>query len=205
MSIKKKWMVLAIVLVGLCTVSCGDGDDNQDTEKSIDYIVTTVVKTAVLKEEINYSFSYRYNLQPTEAITIYQDFNYKYSLGKKDGYLFLYVSQRENGAWRTYPDSGGYGTSYIISINDGFATETFSVGKVSNINAIEVKINPKEAGSDSTHPIVGRSMVINPSYGYAMGFTTEDGIIKYLRVFIKYFELESNGALGDVTIQYQLY
>ena len=207
---KKKyfWSLLTIMMVAMLSVgfaSCGGENDddmtktpnlNENTnsnEDVNDYTATTTVKTVTLKNGYqNASTTLLVN-----DIIIYADFNYKYSLLMKSGKLHLSVYQRENGSWHGYIDGKGLG--YVYNGQSQNLTKTMTVGKVDNINSIKEKVS-----EGYSYPS-GEPQTIQPNYGYAMAYTTEDKITKYLRVYINEYSLDSNGALNTITIQYQLY
>lgn len=186
-----------LLLAGLF-VNCSSDDDEgngepttDNTETKSDYTATNKVKTVTIKS---------YDVQERNDITIYEDFNRKYSLTYCIGYLYLFPYERISGVWSCRIDRNYYGypisneiKSYNIAIQD--------MGKMNGISAIVGK-NIK-----SEHNGVGRAIYPNlqPYHGYAMSFKTEDDEVKYLRVYFSKYTTDEYGQISSITIQYQLY
>lgn len=190
MRIKNYWMMLAIALAGLCTISCG-GDDDEDvtpdnngntTEVTTDYTVTTTIKTVTL---------YIYN----NSVVFYQDYNNRYSIILIGGTIQVCHSCRSGEGW-TSKLSGD-----VIN-NCGIE----AVGKVSNLTDI---VSKDVAGGSGVRNGYGGNCwyeaPFQPNYGYSIMFTTEEAEQKYMRVYAINYALDYEGVLQSVTIQYQLY
>ncbi len=196
---------MMVAMLSFCFVSCGGNDkdddltqppslneDNHSNEDVNDYTATTAIKTATLKN--GYSDGGRF----INEIIIYEDFNYKYSLWMSEGKLYLCVYKREDGSWHGYRDSNEVG--YIDDNKESQnLTKTMTVGKVDNINSIKDKVSVSYS-----YPS-GEPQTIQPNYGYAMAYTTENKVRKYLRVYIYEYSLDGNGSLNTIKMQYQVY
>lgn len=188
MRIKNYWMMLAIALAGLCTISCG-GDDDEDvtpdnngntTEVTTDYTVTTTIKTVTLLSNLRIDF--------------YQDYNNRYSIILYDGTIRVVHECRSGEGW-TSKLSGD-----VIN-NCGIE----AVGKVSNLTDI---VSKDVAGGSGFYELYGYNAYkapFQPNYGYSIMFTTEEAEQKYMRVYAINYALDYEGVLQSVTIQYQLY
>ena len=76
------------------------------------------------------------------------------------------------------------------------------MGKIANISDVASKnVHGGDNGSDYNR----YWLKFQPSHGYAVMFTTENGEQKYLRVYAKDYYLENNSFIESITIQYQLY
>lgn len=185
-------MFAAMMAVSLVTISCGDDDDpkdkngeeNNETVINPEYIATSTVKEAKLTVEENCYHAY---------CVVYVDFNYKYVLNLRSGYLALEPFSRQNGKWEIdYANIAGYGNrrsrNNLAIIED--------MGKLNMIADIMEK------------NIIGDgwiALMAQPQHGYAMRFKTENNEWKYLRVYIKGYTLDADEALSSITVQYQLY
>lgn len=195
---KKKLFVFSFLflLAGLL-VSCSSNDDEgngeptpDNTETKSDYTATNKVKTVTIES---------YNPSKGNDITIYEDFNRKYSLAYYIGYLYLLPYERINGSWHLRID-----TSYGMPYNNLIHSSNIAIqdmGKMNGISAIVGK-NIK-----SGHNGEGRAIYPNlqPYHGYAMFFKTEDDEVKYLRVYCSKYTTDEYGQISSITIQYQLY
>lgn len=199
-TMKKKdllFFTFLFLLTGLF-VSCGDDDDNDDgnggvppteqgnTEIKTDYTATYQVKTATIK---GINDTYFNNV----GITIYEDFNTKYSLAYESGILYLLPYERVGGAFNLKLRTNYYGHP----IEGGWYSDKVSakdMGKVSGLSSVTTKL--KES---VYYP------KLQPYHGYAMYFTTEDGEVKYLRVYCSGYTLDNFGQLNTITLMYQLY
>ena len=84
-------------------------------------------------------------------------------------------------------------TGYLSDI------KLMSVGKVDGISNITTKdIQAQGSYSDC-------SVEVQPQYGYAGYFLTEDGEKKFIRIWVKDYYLDTQGMLYSVTVEYQLY
>lgn len=222
MNIKKYWMVLAIAIIGLSTISCG-GDDN-DNEFSTDnketstdnketgtntestaYLATEQVKTITLKPISEAEFN-------SDAVSsgeylVYKDYYYKYTLCLKGTYLYINSYTNGGSGWVHYYSSNYVGTWTNIS-------GIYDVGDVTDIT----KIAKRELYYDDCLRSYGpygnsygsqkydRGTTFKPGHGYGIGFFTEaDKEIKQMRAFPTKYTLNSNDVLTSVTIEYQLF
>lgn len=192
---KKNFFVFSFLflLAGLL-VNCSSDDDEgngepttDNTETKSDYTATNKVKTVTIKS---------YDVQERNDITIYEDFNRKYSLTYLLGYLYLFPYERINGIWscRIYRNSYGYPYNNLIH-SDNIVIK--DMGKMNGISAIVEK--PKASETAGVYPD------LQPYHGYAMSFKTEDDEVKYLRVYFSKYTKDEYGQISSITIQYQLY
>lgn len=153
-----------LLLAGLF-VNCSSDDDEgngeptiDNTETKSDYTATNKVKTVTIES---------YNVQKRNDITIYEDFNRKYSLTYYEGYLYLFPYERINGSWNLRIDNT-YGWPYnnLIRSNNIVIKD---MGKMNGISAIVEK--PKASGTDGGYAVYPD---LQPYHGYAMSFKTED-------------------------------
>lgn len=184
-----------LLLAGLF-VNCSSDDDEgngeptiDNTETKSDYTATNKVKTVTIKS---------YNGYVRNDITIYEDFNRKYSLTYCTGHLYLFPYERINGNWILRVDYH-YGTpdNNLIRSNNIVIKD---MGKVNGISAIVEK--PKASGTDGGYAVYPD---LQPYHGYAMSFKTEDDEVKYLRVYFSKYTTDEDGQISSITIQYQLY
>lgn len=195
---KKKLFVFSFLflLAGLL-VSCSSNDDEgngeptpDNTETKSDYTATNKVKTVTIES---------YNPSKGNDITIYEDFNRKYSLAYYIGYLYLLPYERINGSWNLRID-----TSYGMPYNNLIHSSNIAIqdmGKMNGISAI-VEKNIK-SGNNVAGPAIYPNL--QPYHGYAMSFKTEDDEVKYLRVYCSKYTTDEYGQIRSITIQYQLY
>lgn len=182
----------------LCFVSCGD-DDNEDlsiggsngdnTEIKGDYTATVSVKTLTL------SRSYGIGGQSKDERTIYEDFNNLYSLALSSGNICFSHYIRSSGAWSTTASRGDEDEYHGIK-------DVGKVASLSNINS-EEKVNDYTDYSSFSNWY--NYSIVQPNHGYAAYFTTENNELKFMRIFVKDYSLDDEGALVSITIQYQLY
>lgn len=196
---KKKLFVFSFLflLAGLL-VSCSSNDDEgngepppDNTETKSDYTATSKVKTVTIKS---------YDVQERNDITIYEDFNRKYSLTYFGGYLYLFPYERINGSWNLRIDRNYYGYPFSKTImSDNIVIQ--DMGKMNGISAIVGKNIKSELNGE------GRAVYpsLQPYHGYAMSFKTEDDEVKYLRVYFSKYTTDEYGQISSITIQYQLY
>ena len=194
---KKKLFVFSFLflLAGLL-VSCSSNDDEgngeptpDNTETKSDYTATNKVKTVTIES---------YNVQKRNDITIYEDFNRKYSLTYYEGYLYLFPYERINGSWNLRIDNTyGWPYGYLIRSNNIVIKD---MGKMNGISAIVEK--PKASGTEGGYAVYPD---LQPYHGYAMSFKTEDDEVKYLRVYFSKYTTGEYGQISSITIQYQLY
>ena len=197
---KKKLFVFSFLflLAGLL-VSCSSNDDEgngeptpDNTETKSDYTATNKVKTVTIES---------YNPSKRNDITVYEDFNRKYSLTYLGGCLYLFPYERIGGGWvnqAVEKITYGYPYGNIIKSNNVVIKD---MGKMNGISAIVEK--PKASETDDK----GRAIYPNlqPYHGYAMSFKTEDDEVKYLRVYFSKYTTDEYGQISSITIQYQLY
>lgn len=197
-------MLLAILTISASAIAftaCSDDDDNDtggndsgnNTEIKGDYTATTNVKTITLKSVDAGLIAGDADYREKNCVYIYEDFNYKYSLALSGGQIMLIPFQRMNGYWKVlndyYYDSGSRYYYYKnVYIED--------VGNVSSIYDVTRKV----ALSTS----IWSCPDVQPKHGYAACFHTENGI-QNLRIYISNYKLDNEGALGSITVQYQLY
>lgn len=184
-----------LLLAGLF-VNCSSDDDEgngkptkDNTETKSDYTATSKVKTVTIKS---------YDVNEINEITIYEDFNRKYSLTYFMGYLYLFPYERINGSWSLRMDFryGSPDNNLIRSKNIVIK----DLGKVNGISAIVEK--PKASETDGRYYFYPD---LQPYHGYAMSFKTEDDEVKYLRVYFSKYTKDEFGQISSITIQYQLY
>lgn len=184
-----------LLLAGLF-VNCSSDDDEgngeptiDNTETKSDYTATNKVKTVTIKS---------YDVQERNDITIYEDFNRKYSLTYYEGYLYLFPYERINGSWNLRIDNTyGWPYGYLIRSNNIVIKD---MGKMNGISAIVEK--PKASGTEGGYAVYPD---LQPYHGYAMSFKTEDDEVKYLRVYFSKYTKDEFGQISSITIQYQLY
>lgn len=207
MNTKKIWMMLVIALVSLCTASCG-GDDDDDyspnngsgngksTEVPTDYTATTAVKTIKLvrspkENDVTFDVS-------EYSIIIYEDFNTKYALLLYMGKLSIAQFIRNNGKW----ESSWWVLQYGYHDKAGIT----NVGKVESIDKIknkDVELGANSFLSSTSDTLYGE--VAQPNCGYTAYFITENEEKKHLRCYIDGYNLDNNGDLTSISIQYQLF
>lgn len=189
-TLKFNWFaVLSVMALSMSFVSCGgdndDDDNNTGTEQgggnssSGNYIATNEVKTAVLN-----------SLVLNHDVIVHEDFYYKYTLYLLRGYIVTYPSQRVEGEWRLAGSNNGSESYHNIGCRD--------IGKVNSITEIKDKADIMSVVRYKDLPVA------QPQHGYAFAMKTEDGV-KHLRVFIQSYKLDSEGALSQISVQYQLY
>lgn len=172
------------IMFSLCLFSCNNDDDDYNggggnSENRNDYTVTESVKTANLNNDI----------------IIYEDFNYRYSLLMTNGRICMKPEYRYNG--------------YFTSKHDESGTESgiHDTGKVNNLQSI----TEKEKINDYWERVYPNSLAgyqcsdVQPGHGYSAYFTTDEGEMKFVRIYIKDYALDESGTLTSITIQYQLY
>lgn len=195
---------LIIAFVGLFFAGCSEEntplDDNNGeggTETPIDYTATTGVKTVVLEYE-SISGTDKSGFYTKRHKIIYEDFNCCYDLLYSNLHgIVIAPYHRANGGWKCNMNMYGY-TMYAVS---GWLSDVklMSVGKVDGISNITTK-DIQVQGNYSYC-----SAEVQPQYGYAGYFLTEDGEKKFIRIWVKDYELNSQGMLYSVTVEYQLY
>lgn len=195
---------LIIAFIGLFFTGCSEDntplDDNNGeggTETPIDYTATTDVKTVVLENEaISGTDKSGFNTKRNKII--YEDFNCCYDL-LYSTFCGIVIApyQRANGKWKCNMNMYGH-TMYAMT---GYLSDIklMSVGKVDGISNITTKdIQAQGSYSDC-------SVEVQPQYGYAGYFLTEDGEKKFIRIWVKDYYLDTQGMLYSVTVEYQLY
>lgn len=181
-------MIMALLTIPISamffTACSSDDDDNGrgNTEIKGDYIATTDVKTATLRDNKGYLKG---------LITIYEEFNNKYTLSLSWGQMCLIPHIRTGGKWELNYDSHVQGAPYRnINIID--------CGKLSSISDVTSKVEIIEHYHDDWPSA-------QPGHGYAACFLTENGTEEYLRIYISNYKLDGDGALESITVEYQLY
>lgn len=186
------------VIFSLCLFSCSDDDDDNsgnnnnnddNTELKNDYTATANVKTATLIRGTNYGD----NIKGEDNIVIYEDFNSRYSLLLTSGNICLIAEYREDGSFSTQSAS-----SAKSGIHD--------IGQVYNLQ----DVTEKEKINDEYHSYgLYRGgyfySTVQPTHGYSAYFTTENEELKFVRIYIKDYTLNTSSTLTSITIQYQLY
>ena len=206
MKIKKYWMMLAIALVSLCSVSCG-GDDDSDgfvpigdnngntTEVITDYIATTSVKS--LKMITNNINSPYISTGDGETYIYYQDFN---------NYYVIYLSYGEISIIHFVRNSGGWSSTNVdVPFEECGIQDIGEVTAIYDIHSKNVTGGENEKSANARPSFRRYSAEFQPRHGYVIIFTTEAKEKKYMRVYAKDYSLDNNGVLKSVTIEYQLY
>lgn len=186
---KKKLLLFFALLftMGSVLISCGNDDDDstiggntggENTEIKTDYTATKQIKTVDLTDQ--------------KEVSIYEDFNRKYSLYYREGMLCLLPYKRSNGTW--WGDFT-YDSFYKKFYNYGDVIIS-DIGKVSGLSDITNYPNTNKGDCFS---------IIQPSHGYVMSFKTEDDEIKHLRAYCSKIKFNEYGSIESVTIKYQLY
>lgn len=207
MNIKKYWMMLAIALVSLCTISCG-GDDNDEnmfsaedkeagtTAESTAYLATEQVKTITLRPIS--SQAVHGNAVNSEEYLVYKDYYYKYTLCLSDAYIYVKPYRNGGTGWERY-----YSWDYYDNISC-----IYDVGDVTDITQIEEISLYYDDYFGYGHPkkIIHENCQFKPGHGYVIGYLTgADKDIKQMRVFPTKYTLDNNDVLTSVTIEYQLF
>lgn len=195
---------LIIAFVGLFLAGCSEEntplDDNSGeggTETPVDYTATTNVKTVVLENEAILGANTSGFYTKRHKI-IYADFNCSYDLLYSTLHgIVIAPYHRANGGWKCNMDL--YGNTVYSETGWLSDVKLMSVGKVDGISNITTK-DIQVQGSLSYC-----SAEVQPQYGYAGYFFTEDGEKKFIRLWVKDYELDSQGTLSSVTVEYQLY
>lgn len=180
------------IMFSLCLFSCNNDDDDYNggggnSENRNDYTVTESVKSAKLEDKSILE----------ESIIIYDDFNCRYSLLLYNGHICMSPQHRYNGG--------------LVSNYDPNGTESgiHDTGKVNNLQSVtgKEKVNDKllENNIDSRYKKIYQCSVVQPGHGYSAYFTTGEGEMKFVRIYIKDYTLNQSGSLNSITIQYQLY
>lgn len=190
---KTKFLSFALAAISILTfANCGGNDDeesdgsndnNDGTEITTDYTATSKVKTITLTPWNGHTFDKG----------IYEDFNRFYTLAYSSGNLCLIPYFRVSGRWQCQVRTDYYPISIKPSFGNCIGIR--DMGKLSGLSTITEKCDPFE----------GYFPQLQPYHGYAMSFTTEDGEIRYLRVYCKGIKKDEHGELSEVYIQYQLY
>lgn len=194
---------LIIAFVGLFLAGCSEEntplDDNSGeggTETPVDYTATTNVKTVVLENEAISGTSAKFKTKRNKII--YEDFNCSYDL-LYSNFCGIVIAPyyRARGEW--YCSMGLHGSTMYAMTGRLSDVKLMSVGKVDGISNITTKdIQTEGEYSDC-------SAEVQPQHGYAGYFLTEDGEKKFIRLWVKDYELNSQGTLSSVTVEYQLY
>ena len=207
MNIKKYWMMLAIALVSLCTISCGGDDDDENkfsannkdtgtTTESTEYLATEQVKTITLRPIS--SQAVHGNAVNSEEYLVYKDYYYKYTLCLSDANIYIKTYRNGGTGWALY-----YSWNYYIS-------GIYDVGDVADITQIEKRelyyhdcLRSRGRYGDIEYK---SSAPFHPGHGYGIGYLTgADKVIKQMRVFPTKYTLDNNDVLTSVTIEYQLF
>lgn len=124
--------------LSLVTISCGDdeandeyeeGDGKTETVINTEYTAMTKVKEAKL-EKRNFDNAY---------YVVYMDFNYKYVLNLRAGYLALEPYSRHEGKWKI---DFRYGNSGNSLLSNNYLADIKDLGKLNGIVDIMEKIQP---------------------------------------------------------------
>lgn len=143
-----------------------------------DCTATTSVKRLTLENEKSLT---NWNYIQKKFI-FYEDYNNSYLIVNYDGRIAIAHFVRSGTGWGWPYDESTWG------IKD--------LGKVSGLSAITSKA---VTGENDYY------VQFQPKHGYAVMFTTEDGVKKYMRIYAESYTLDSNHNLATATIQYQLY
>ena len=157
-----------------------DNTENENTETIIDFTATSSVKKLIMEPGLEFG-----------RCVFYEDYNNLYSIHHYDGNLYICHYVRSGGGW------DGASDKYTCGLKD--------IGKVSGINSITSKT---VTGGDNYMNGWGYGRYgakFQPKHGYAVMFTTEDGVKKFMRLYAESYTLDDNHNLWRVTIQYQLY
>ena len=200
MRTKKIFMVLSIALTTFCLFGCGDDEENtpenDSTEQKGNYTATTSVKEVKLTPKY----------YDESGLNIYEDFNYKYELklyyDTRELAIFNY--KRADGKWSADAANAKYDNEWVAGGRGGFV----DMGKCDGIE--EVTSQDIKPGSNFTYTgytsfVSYYHYAVQPNHGYAAFFTTENDEVKFLRIYVKSYTLDGDGALNSVTVQYQLY
>lgn len=196
-------LILVIFFVGLSFISCDEdnapfnGNGKENASLIDDYTATTEVKTVVLKYEPILTDNNGFKTERNKII--YEDFNCSYDLLYSLKYgIVIAPYERVEGYWDCFLSSNSRGM-YILDYYKCFS-HLISIGKVHDISKITTKdILPTLDGYYYC------SVEVQPNYGYAGYFLTEDGEKKFIRLWLENYELDEDGRLVAVTVQYQLY
>ena len=205
MNIKKYWMMLAIALVSLCTISCGGDDDDENvfsaedkeagtTAESTAYLATEQVKTITLRPIS--SQAVHGNAVNSEEYLVYKDYYYKYTLCLSDACIYVKPYRNGGTGWERY-----YSHDYYDNISC-----IYDVGDVTDITQIEKRDLGYGGFFEYNNKIIHDNCQFKPGHGYGIGYLTgADKVIKQMRVFPTKYTLDNNDVLTSVTIEYQLF
>lgn len=188
------------VMFSLCLFSCSDDDDDNggnndnnddNTEVKNDYTATASVKTVTLRRGPEYED----DIKGENSIVIYEDYNMRYSLLLADGNICIAPHSRLNG--------------YFTSQNDRYGNFSgiHDLGQITSLQDITAKEKTSDNWNGSNY---GRGRhshysTVQPNHGYSAYFTTENDELKFVRIYIKDYTLNTSSTLTSITIQYQLY
>lgn len=180
------------VMFSLCLFSCSDDDDdnggnNDNTEVKNDYTATTSVKTATLR--------YGNDIKGEDYIVIYEDYNKRYSLLLLYGNICIQPYSRNSGYFNLQNDKNGN----LSGIHD--------LGQINSLQDITEKEKTSDNWDNRYNGGYGyyHYSTVQPNHGYSAYFTTENDELKFVRIYIKDYTLDTSGTLTSITIQYQLY
>ena len=205
---KKYCLSCMIIFISLFLTACNEDttpiDDNngkEDIGGIEDYTATTDVKTVELRGEwITGSTSKGFQTKRNKII--YEDFNCSYDLlyTSEQG-IVIAPYERNAGYWKCCMNGTEVMYTYhTMTTKKKCYVHLITVGKVNNLSEITTKdIQLSEQGRFRC------SIEIQPQYGYAGYFLTEDKEKKFIRLWLKDYELSEIGSVAAVTVQYQLY
>lgn len=207
--LKAIFMLMTVVSFCAFTVSCGDDepepappsgtqlpgtttpDSPDDTPTNpFDPTATYNVKAATLTSG---------DFSTDKGLTVYEDFYVMYKLTLYGGKIFLNGFVRENGYW----SSRCYFYSYALYWCTYFSNLT-SFGEVNNLNEITETLSLSQ-NPDAYRPDLDGIMAA-PKTGYYGAFrliNTDE--IRNIRLLVTGYQLDAEGSLASVNIQYQLY
>ncbi len=118
MKIKNYWMILAIALISLCTISCGSDDDNNKENNGISIVGTWVDGSTT----IVFGSDGSYNLTNTSVPSIpqYRKGNYSYNASQNLLTINVQAVTGQNGAYQqTYIVQTLTSTTLVLLYIDG--------------------------------------------------------------------------------------
>ncbi|MBQ9362742.1 MAG: hypothetical protein IJT97_04890 [Bacteroidaceae bacterium] len=181
MNIKKYWMMLAIVLTGLCMVSCSGDDDDDDNESGY-------------KENSIFANDPEGTIIANLTNTFKQGYNGYYDNG----------IDNMNGGWMCYLGMNSSNNLQVANRSsniDFYSIDIVSIGKVNGLSAI--KNIPETGWTKQTAAIPGYGYVCRTKYYFSNGPYSSGGQYVYARIYaIDYMTSTSSGIMG-ITIKYQ--
>ena len=193
-------MMIARLLTGLCTVSCGGDDDKEFSTNNIDistntestaFLATEQVKTITLKPISNQDV-YGNNVNSEEYL-VYKDYYYKYTLCLSDARIYVKPYTNYGTGWTHY-----YGGDYVGTWRN--ISGVYDVGDVTDITKIEKRDLYYDICLRYSKDKYDRYGQFKPGHGYGIGFLSgADKEIRQMRVFPTKYTLDNNDVLTSVT------